>query len=380
MDLLTMEKFQQLIQHQRKLSLSIYMPAVKAGSEVSQNAVRFKNLVSEADKRLKESGMSTLDRKEYLKPVRSLFEHREFWEKQEKGLAVFLSKDFFEILRIPLEVEEVVVLDERFHIKPLLPLFVENERFYLLALSRKQIRLFAGTRFDLAQMSLPDTPVSLEDALQFDDPEHELQYQTAAAGGNAAVFHGHHPEGDQVDNIKRFFHMVDQGVMDAIGGESDPLIIAGLDYLHPIYRDANSYGELLEEGVYRNTDQSSLELIHQEAWTIIEKRIAKSQQEIVDVYYASDNQKTSDKLKDILPAAVNARIDTLLVDLSSEKWGMYDREKDQVRRISAESPESRDLVDQAVIHTLLNGGDVWTMPAGNIMENSFSGLAAIFRY
>ena len=382
MDFLTLEKFQQLIQHQAKLSLSIYMPTVTAGSEVRQNSVRFKNLVSEADKRLEESGMSTLDRKEYLKPVKNLVESREFWEKQRQGLAVFLSKDLFESYRLPLDVSESVMLDTRFHLKPLVPLFVENELFYLLALSRKQIRLFAGTRFDLAEIPLPGIPTSLEEALQFDDPESELQYQAGASGAtdSGAVYHGHHPESDQNENIKRFFQLIDQGVMEAIGGETDPLILAGLKYLHPIYKDANSYSSVLDEGVYKNTDQGDLKEIQIEAWKIMEKKLTKSQQDVLDTYYASDTKMTSNDLEDILPAAVHARIDTLLVDLSRETWGIYDRERDLVQRISPEAPESRDLLDQAVIHTLLNGGDVYPISASEIGDKSSSGMAAILRY
>lgn len=382
MDLLSLQKFHQLIQHKADPSLSIYLPTVKAGRETKQNPVQLKNLISEAASRLEEKGMGRADRESFLKPVLEVLDDNEYWQKQEKGLALFLTEGFLESFRLPLEFEPRVILDRRFHIKPLLPLFLENERFYLLALSRKHLRLFEATRFDLVEREIPDTPTSLEAALEFDDPERQLQYQSGATGstGDGVIFHGHHPEKDQVANLKRYFQMVNQGLKGAIGDRSDPLVLAGLDYLHPIFRQVNSHQPLLEEGIYSNVDQLDLDQVHQKAWEIVGERVAKSRSQKVERFHSLADDSKSQSLGEVLSAAYHGRVKTLFMGLGDEIWGQYDSEKNSLQLIPREDPRSRDLIDLTVIHTLLNGGAIQTLPEGELSEVTQSGVAAIFRY
>jgi hypothetical protein len=382
MDLLSLQIFNQLIHYKSDLSLSIYLPTLKAGREIQQNPVRFKNLLSQAESMLEEKGLGRKGRDEFLDSAWNLQGNREFWQNQEKGLVVFLSENLFRTFRLPLDFDQRIILDRRFHVKPLLPLFLENERFYLLALSRKDLKLYAATRFDLEEIPLKNTPTSLEEALKFDDPERELQYQAGAAGstGDGVIFHGHHPENDQKDNLVRYFHMVDQGVMAAIGNRSDPLVLAGLDYLQPLYRQVNSYSGLLEEGVYGNVDQADLAQLHHKAWEIVQEKGDISLKKEIDRYHALKDSKKSSSLREILPAAYHGRVERLFVDLQLAVWGQYNAEQDMLQYLQQEDPKSRDLIDLAVIHTLLNGGSVQNLSEKDLEGLTQSGLAAILRY
>jgi hypothetical protein len=382
MDQITLQEFNQLIQHQADPSLTFYMPAIKKGREIQQNAVRFKNLVAEAEERLESKGFGRTERESFLKPLWDFEEDRDYWQNQERGLAVFLSPETLKMYRLPLEFSEMVVLDSRFHIKPLLPLFLENERYYLLTLGKGDIHLYAGTRFDLAELDLPDTPTSLEEALKYDEPVSSQQYQEGAAGSTqqSAIFHGHDQEKDEKSNIKRFFQMVDQGVMEVISGSSVPLLLAGLEYLQPIYRQVNSYKPLREEGIQTNPDQLDQETLHQEAWKILSADISEARSQAYNRYKSLENGKTTAQLVEILSAAYHARIDTLFVELGGEAWGNFDPESGSLEFLSREDPASRDLVDLAVIHTLLNGGQVLILDQEELEQESNSGAAAILRY
>jgi hypothetical protein len=46
----------------------------------------------------------------------------------------------------------LVIVSERFHVKPLLPLLSGDGRFYVLALSQNEIRLLQGTRYSVEQV------------------------------------------------------------------------------------------------------------------------------------------------------------------------------------------------------------------------------------
>ena len=115
----------------------LHGPTHKAGAEVQQNAIRLKNLLKEAEDRLVAGGRRAADVEKFLEPVQSLVKNNPFWRQQSSGLALFLCPDFSRYYRLPVDFPPSVVLAERFNVKPLLPLFNTEGRFYVLALSQK---------------------------------------------------------------------------------------------------------------------------------------------------------------------------------------------------------------------------------------------------
>jgi hypothetical protein len=83
------------------------------------------------------------------------------------GLVVLTSADgFFQVMPLQLAVSERVVVAESFHLKPLMQATLSSERFQVLGLSRKAIRLWEGHRFALDPIDLSDDfPSTIEKAL-----------------------------------------------------------------------------------------------------------------------------------------------------------------------------------------------------------------------
>jgi hypothetical protein len=63
--------------------------------------------------------------------------------------------------RLPLPFEQLVVISDDFHLKPPLPFFASDGRFYILALSQNQVRLLEGIRYKGARSCSPCSSVSL---------------------------------------------------------------------------------------------------------------------------------------------------------------------------------------------------------------------------
>ncbi|MFO7537977.1 MAG: hypothetical protein R6X32_07945, partial [Chloroflexota bacterium] len=146
MDLLYQDELNELAMEQSGgVCLSLYMPTHQAGPErYEENRIRFKNLLKKAETGLSEAnlpGMKARDVARLLEPVTGLLENGRFWAHQSQGLAIFLNFDNAYTYNLPLSFEEMVIVGQRFHIKPLLPLFAGNGRFFLLALSQNQVRL-----------------------------------------------------------------------------------------------------------------------------------------------------------------------------------------------------------------------------------------------
>src|SRR5690554_7169259 len=171
MDHVTKDDLTTLIDRQGKWCVSIYMPTVRAGTETQQNPIRFRNLLREAEERLVDLGMRAPEAQEMLKPLDDLQNDIHFWRHQSDGLAVFLCEGEVRSFRVPVDFRERVVVNERLYIKPLLPLFSGDGRFYILAISQDQIRLLEGTRDSVAEVELTGVPESMAEALWPDDPE-----------------------------------------------------------------------------------------------------------------------------------------------------------------------------------------------------------------
>jgi hypothetical protein len=387
MSLLSKSELKTLMEQHGQWCVSIFMPAHRAGVEVQQDPIRLKNLLGHAEERLIESGFRNPEARELLKPAQELLEPAGFWRRQSDGLAIFVSPKVFRTYRLPLDFQELVVVSERFHIKPLLPLLSGDGRFYVLALSQNQLRLLQGTRYSVGQVDLENVPESLAEALKWDDPERRLQWHTRTGtttdGARAAMFHGHGVASadDPKDYIRRYFRQIDDGVSDLLRGERAPLVLAGVDYVLPLYREANTYLHLLKEGITGNPEELSAEELHKQAWTILERYFQRERKEAAAQYQrlaGAESELASNEVQEIVPAANHGRVETLFVALGFQRWGSFDADTDTLHVHEEAKPGDEDLLDFAAAHTLLNAGTVYAVEAGEVPDGA--PLAAVFRY
>jgi len=388
MDILKQNDLKEIIDASGEWCTSIYMPTHRFGREQQQDPIRFKNLITEAEEKLLESGLRRPEVQKLMQPAERLLDDANFWQHQSDGLAVFLSSDSVHIYRLPSRFEELVIIANNFHIKPLLPLLIENGQFYILALSLNEVRLFLSTRETVTQVELPDMPTSLQEALAMDDPEKHLDFHTgtknaSASGDRPAMFHGQGVQADEQDkeNILRYFKMVDNALSELLDGISIPMVLAGVDYLLPIYRQASTYPNILDEGLEGNPDELGGNELRERAWDLVQPIFMQEQKGAMEQFAQLDGQGdglASDDLKTVVKAANFGRVDTLIVPVGIQKWGRYDPQQNKVILEEKSNPENEDLLDLATMHTLLNSGKVYAVQPEQLPGDNE--LAAIFRY
>jgi hypothetical protein len=66
----------------------------KAGPEVRQNPIRFKNLIREAEERLDTMELRHTEAVDFLQPAKEL-DTAEFWENQDQGLVILFLQMYF---------------------------------------------------------------------------------------------------------------------------------------------------------------------------------------------------------------------------------------------------------------------------------------------
>lgn len=262
MDILRRTDVGQLMETNGNWHVSIYLPTHRAGNEQQQNPIRFKNLLNGAEKKLTDYDVRRPEVEEMLRSVTDLLADPIFWQHQSDGLAVFLSKDLSRIYRLPAGFDEAVVVGKSFYVQPLLPLLNGNGNFYILALSINQTKLFQASKDDINEVELKDMPKNMEDALMIEDKQKNIGFQTMTqntVGGTGAerpaIHYGQGVEDDKKEKILRYCQEVDNGISRVMDDESAPMLVAAVDYLIPIFQQASTYRNLLNEGVVGSPEQ-----------------------------------------------------------------------------------------------------------------------------
>ncbi|MGB3226278.1 MAG: hypothetical protein WBB23_26060 [Desulforhopalus sp.] len=352
-----------LLQHDEWPAISIFMPVSRIGDQ--QDSLRYKNFLTEVEAKVISEGMRATEARSLLESEYDLVKDVEYWKNLgSEGLAIFLSRQ--SVARYPLQIsfKERVTVGRRFHIRPLLPLLFGGQ-YLVLALSRNKLQLFRGDRYHLREIETPkDTPKSMNEALQFDDPERQLQFHTRTGttrGERDAMFHGHGAGfDDQNETLIRYFQAIDRSLFPLLEDDDVPVILAGTEELHAVYRNASKSRTILNKGIMGNVSELSTEILHSKAWDIAGEFFAEGEQEAVQTF--QDNlggAKVADELQSVMTAAYDGRVENLFVAENEQLWGEFDPDNRKALVKKQESGQVVDLLDEAVFWTLIKKGTVY---------------------
>ena len=391
MDLFNREELTRLVDLQDGTCISVYMPTHRFRSDWSQNTTRLKNLLRDARNQLRDQEVRETDIDQLLGDARRLLDRPGFWRELSEGLAVFITTEASEFYRLPLSFEEIAIVEDQFHLKPLFPLIAANDRYYLLALSQNDVRLYQGTDQAISEVEAAEIPADIVSAIQRyeEPPEQGVQMHTQGASQNGDAdqrHHGHGSSEDQSrepkDQLKWFFREIDESVSGYIGGEDVPLVLAGVSEYLPLYQGVNSYSNLVEDDIVAgNPEHLDMKELHNEAWDIVESVLQDRQREEMDRFretYHQNGGLASSNFHEILPACAYGRVDTLFVPVGQYRWGRFDPETNTVEVHDSQQPGDGDLLNYAAVSAYMNGARVHALQPANMPGGR--SVAATFRY
>jgi Bacterial archaeo-eukaryotic release factor family 7 len=383
------ESLHSLLEIQSGPCISLFMPTDRTGMDQPQDQLRIRRLIREAESLLRSnSQLHAAQVEDVLEPLRALVDEKPFWRHASDGLAIFRSPQVFRALRLPSDFKEQLVVSDHFYLKPLLPLLTYDGRFYILALSGNAVRLLVCTHESASELPLPEqVPASLAEFLGGEERENDLQSHSSASFGSVgkggrhpAVFHGQGVgTDDEKDDLLRYFQHIDRGLHALLKDETAPLVLASVEYLFPLYQQANSYPHLLEQGIAGNPEKLRAETLREKAWAIVEPVVLQARQEAAADYRdLAGAGRTSNSIGEIVPAASYGRVASLFVALDQEQWGTFDPQTATLQVHEQAQPGDEDLLDLAATQTLLHGGAVYAVEHSGMPDDT--PLAAVFRY
>ena len=367
--------------------ISLYFPTHEKGPGVQQDPIRLKNAVAKAADELRAAGHGRLV-EELLAEARSRAEPQEFWLYQGQGLAVFIDQDGTRWEKLPEPVEELVVVADRFHLRPLIRMFGSQTHGYLLAVTRNSATFYDVRRHGIAAVTVPDMPESLlafrsggeeEDAPPGAD---ELAAEGRAGQNGPSQYDTYGRDAESAEDIGfgQFLHRIARAVEHHLSRNPAPLTIAAeprtFGHLRPLFH-ANG---VLEQGLQVNPESQSEQALHAAAWRILAPHVDRGRQDALERLRAqlgSGDWKLGTDVAALAKAAVEGRLEAVFYAPGAHRWGRYDEERHDVAFADAPGAGDEDLIDFIAVRAMQMGGAAYPLRDG---EADLAPVAGLMRF
>lgn len=380
--MLNPNEFRALAETRQPGCVSIFLPTHRRRPETRQDPIRLGNLLREAQHRGKEAGIESARLDRTLAPAHALLEDKRFWEHQGEGLALLASDGELRVHRLPHEVDELVVVGERFCIRPLLRAVDPGHQFFVLALSQNAVRLLQCTTESAREVDLHDIPRSLADRLGYDWEQKSLQFHTGPVriGRNDAMFHGHGRGNDELKpELEQFLLAVDDGLRRLLPDRNVPLVLATVDYVAAIYRQVSDHPRLLPEIVEGNPEEASAQDLHRRALAVAEPHLSRDvHQQLARFAELEHTPMGTADLEQILVALRDGRVETLMVASDATCWGAWHAGDGTLVVHAQREPGDEELLDVAVAAGIATSAKTISLPREHMPHRELA--AAVLRY
>lgn len=362
--------------------LSVYIPlsTLPPNQSVKANLLLWRDTVKSLEEKIPQHGSAG---RELLASIADWDAVTQGEQPQGQALAAFRSPAVFCVARVDEPVKPRAVIGPRFYVRPLLPELSNNKLFYLLALSKKNVRMLRCTLRASEELSFPaGTVSSFDDWMNTAKPDH-LSAKSAATGPSSGsakgpMFTTSYQRETQDQYVAHFYRQLDRGVNEMLRGQTHPLVLAGVEPEIALYREVNTYPHLAKEYVQGAPNGLKAGEMHARAIDALLRCYEKKVDAALAEYDHKVGGGATNRLKDVLKAAHEGRVLTLVVSDSLETTGSFDENTYTVKGRETGTSDDRDLVNDAVVQTILHAGQVLVAPNGKMPNGAPA--AAIYRF
>ncbi len=377
---LQLEKIHELIRLPGP-SITLLLPPYRPGEHATPPAALVKSKLQESARLLAQARIPEAVSEDLLEPLAQLAEDPELLGGSHWGRAIFRSLDAFQQFAVTESVKPLLHVGGCFEIRPILTELHLPAEFFLLRLSKKDVEVFRCAGLRAEPLDLPNgVPRTLEEALAFKPPDHDLENRASAGNSSGAMQGVRFGTGSgretQSTYLADFYKAVDRGVRQLLGAVSEaPLVLAGVDEDTVLYRMVNRYANLLARSIRGNPGGSMEHDILPQAYTIVRSDCAeRAARALQDSKERVAPARFSTGLSSILRAAVEGRVARLHIDAAARMSGTFEG----TRRHGLGHWGEEDLLNIAAVETMLQGGLAYVLPTGRIPEGA--AVAAILRF
>lgn len=324
-----------------------------------KDSLLLKNLIKEAESRL----LADMDKREAesliqrLRDLEETIDHRQNLE----SLILFVNEDTAEYVRLPIAVEDRVIIDKTFATRDLIRAMHMEASYLVLVLSQQKARLIKASNDKVIQ--------------EFGDPFpiENTQMVNRAELSNASRL---------TNLISEFYNQVDKEVNHLRKENQLPVLICSeTSQYHEYLKVADEKHSIYDQCLSGNHENAKAHHIVTEAWEIVKKYvIEKNNARKAELQKAISSSKFLSDTNEIWQGIQQGSVQTIFIE-----EGNFQPAKWIDGHITYVSPEMRngkgvvdDVYDELIEANLRQGGDTVFLPKGELKD--FNGFGAVTRY
>lgn len=341
--------------------VTIILNTHRTSPDNKKDPLTLKNLIKEAEERLfadesKRDAKILVDR---LKALESKIDHSHNLE----SLVLFVNEDIAEYTRLPIAVEDRVVIDYTFATRDLVRALHFETNYYVLVLSQQKVRLIEA--FNDKVVAEIGNPFPIENNQFYSTNKAELSNANR-----------------QTNLVAEFFNRVDKEVNKIRKENPLPVLICTEEgNFHEYLKIADQKQAIFDTFLNKNRVDEKDHHIIAEAWKTAKDYMAsKNNARKAELEQAVSQNKFLSDTNEIWQAIKEGRVQTLFIE--EDKFQPAIWENDQITYLSDELRNKKEVVDDIydeLIEANMNyGGDVVFLPKGELTK--FNGFGAVTRY
>ena len=291
-------------------------------------------------------------------------------------LAIFASTDDVQIIRMPIDTQERVVISNRFATRDLVRDMASAVHYYTVVLTRDNARLIEASndrvvkefdKDDTAQNNMENIPFPVEN---------NGLYTTGDAGSDRSA-------NNESSYLKEFFNQVDKSVQELWGEHKMPLVVVGDAKNIAYYKEVCDRPDNIIATVSNAThldDGSAQHIVDSVQEAVEEYRASLHQAALGEIDKARGANMLQTDLQEVYRSAFQGAGETLYVRRGYIQSAKID-EKAQTLSVTndpAAEGVTDDAIGEVIEHVIHNGGKAVFMPQDIMSEDQ--PIALVTRY
>ena len=256
-------------------------------------------------------------------------------ETLDKGLIVFFSPNEVGYLRVQTSINDLVVVADSFHIKPLLRIKNNERGFFLVTMSAKAVNVFVETNGHLYRLETYRNIDTLEGSKKI-APKDFLVHTSNELNKMFATY--------------RF-----------------PIILAGVKEYLGLMRNSLEHSMILEESITGNVEKIKADNLRQRSFEILVPYYKEKELEAVqELNTAVKKNHAITYIEDIAVSAVYGKVKKLFVVENKQIWGAVNKLTGEVFIFPKQTnSHDDDILDDICQIVLARGGEVVVLKDAN---------------
>ncbi|MCS6818972.1 MAG: hypothetical protein NZ522_03405, partial [Chitinophagales bacterium] len=275
--------------------VTILMNTHRTHPENKQDEIRLKNLIKEAEERLLQ-----YEKKRDVSPIiKNLHQLEKEIDHQYnlESIVLFANEEIAEYVRLPISVQERIIIDKTFATRDLLRALRQETHYYVLLLSRQKIRLMEAFNDKVITENVKPFPIK------------NTQFYSTSGDKLSDV-------GLQSNLIGEFYNRADKELQEIVKRNPLPVLICSeTSAYHDYLQITDNKKIFFDIHLNKNRVDDPAHAIASEAWHLVRDYIEeKNNQRKSELLTAVNQNKFLTDLNEIWQAVREGRIQTLFVE------------------------------------------------------------------